>query len=366
MQRRHFLAAATALGSFAKAQENPPSNSKDEQPESASEKPPEKIGFQPKSANGLGGVAIGNGLKPTTDVEAQGALQAAWDSGVRHFDTAPFYGFGLSERRFGQFLSGKDPESYTLSTKVGRLLTPSMNPDPGLWTKVPHFKPVVDYSASATRRSIEDSLQRLGVYSIDIAYIHDLSPDFFGDEWEEKFAEAEKGAIPELQKMKDEGLIKAWGFGVNTLPPLLKCLEVANPDVFLSACQYSLVHHEEALEKLFPKCEEKNVSLVNGAPLNFGFLSGRDRYNYGKTIPGNMLTRREKIQEVCRKHAVELRSAALQFSAYPAVMCATIPGARNASQARANVESMSAKIPADFWKELKSEGLIAPNAPVPA
>ena len=326
---------------------------------------PVKGSLKTTTLSGLGGVAIGNGFKPTTDEEAAAALKTAWEHGVRMFDTAPFYGFGLSERRFGRALSEYPREEFMLSTKVGRLLRPDPDADGDLWKDVPPFSPVVDYSASATRRSIEDSLQRLGLSSIDIAFIHDLSPDFLGDEWEEKFEIARKGAMPELTKMREEGLIKGWGFGVNTLPPLLRAMEVADPDIFLSACQYSLVYHEEALEKLLPKCEENQVSIVVGAPLNFGFLAGRDRYNYGGTIPDGMLEKRSRMNEIAREHDVDLRTAALQFSAAPAQVVAVIPGARDAKQAEENAKSFKAKIPSEFWEKLESEKLIASNAPVP-
>lgn len=355
MKRRNFLtvtaAAATAIPLRSRAQ-------------TYANKPTSML--QSKTPSGLGGVAIGNGFKPTSDEDAYAALEAAWENGVRMFDTAPFYGYGLSERRFGRFLSSKPKEQYMISTKVGRLLLPDPDPEGKLWKDVPHFSPRIDYSASATRRSIEDSLQRLGIESIDIAYIHDLSPDFFGDEWTEKFEVARKGAMPELAKMKEEGLIKGWGLGVNTLPPLLKTLEVAEPTIFLTACQYSLVYHEEALEKLLPKAAENNVSLVVGAPLNFGFLAGRNRYNYGGTIPEGMLEKRAAIMKVAEKHQVDLRTAALQFSFAPATVTAVIPGARNAEQATENAKSLETSIPADFWADLKKEKLISRNAETPA
>ncbi len=236
----------------------------------------------------------------------------------------------------------------------------------GMWKDVPPFSPVIDYSASGARRSVEDSLQRLGVESIDIVFIHDLSPDFLKDKWTEHFETARKGAMVELAKMKEEGLIKAWGLGVNTLPPILKTMEVAEPDIFLAACQYSLVHHEESVEKLLPAVAEKNVSLLIGAPLNFGFLAGRDRYNYGGTIPDGMLEKRAAIKKVCDAHKVDLRVAALQFSNAPKAVTAVIPGARNAEQATENAKALETAIPADFWAELKSEKLISASAETPA
>jgi len=311
-------------------------------------------------------VAIGNGLYPTPDRQALATMDAAWEAGIRFFDTSPFYGFGLSERRFGLGLDQRPPEDYVIATKVGRLLKPDRNPDSGLWKDVPKLSPKVDYSADAVRRSVEDSLQRLGVPAIDIVFIHDLSPDFYGEAWLDHFEVARKGAMPALTKMREEGMIKGWGLGVNTLPPILKTLEVADADVFLSATQYSLVHHEEALEKLFPACSEKGVSLVAGAPLNFGFLAGRNRYNYGSNVPAGMLEKRRRMLVIADRHRVDLRTAALQFAQAPEVVATVIPGARTPEQVRANVASMEVKIPSDFWEELKSEGLIARAAPVPA
>lgn len=358
--RRQFLAGVTAAAAAvpfaARAAESSPGA-----------KPKSPGGhYRPPMALGLGGVAIGNGLHPTPDAQALATMDAAWEAGVRFFDTAPFYGYGLSERRFGLGLDQRAPEDYVIATKVGRLLEPNRNPKGGLWKNVPRLSPKVDYSADAVRRSVEDSLQRLGVPAIDIVFIHDLSPDFFGDAWLEHFEVARKGAMPALTKMREEGMIKGWGLGVNTLAPILKTLEVADADVFLSACQYSLVHHEEALETLFPACAAEGVSLVSGAPLNFGFLAGRNRYNYGPNIPDEMLKKRRRILAIADRHKVDLRTAALQFAQAPEVVATVIPGARTPEQVRANVASMKVKIPADFWEELKSEGLIARAAPVPA
>ena len=359
MDRRKFF--TTAAGSAATLALTAQSGAKTKMAQKLS---PE-WGTTATSASGLGGVAIANGFKPTSEEDAQAALEAAWESGVRMYDTAPFYGFGLGERRFGHFLSTKPKENYTISTKVGRLLEPDSNPEGKLWKDVPKFSPKVDYSASATRRSIEDSLQRLGIESIDIAYIHDLSPDFFGDEWTDKFAEAEKGAMPELTKMREEGLIKGWGLGVNTLPPILKAIEVAEPNICLTACEYSLVHHENALQNLFPKAEARKIALVIGAPLNFGFLAGRDRYNYGDTIPDGMLEKRAAIMKVAANHKVDLRVAALQFCYAPKSVVSIIPGARDATQATENAAALDLNIPDDFWKELKEAKLIAEAAPTP-
>lgn len=309
---------------------------------------------------GLGGVAIGNGFKPTTDAQAQETLEAAWAAGVRYYDTSPWYGLGLSERRFGHLLHNQKRDEYVLSTKVGRLLKPTRTLAQTMWKEPSPFSYEYDYSAAGVRRSIEDSLQRLGISSIDIVFIHDLSPDNgdMGERWPEYFDTAVEGGMPELTRMREEGLIKAWGFGVNRIEPCLRALEVADPDIFLSATQYSLMYHEDALNRLFPACDRRGVSIVVGAPLNAGFLAGRDRYDYRGQMPEGFMAKRERIRALAAEYGTDLRTAAPTVSAI-------IPGAREPQQVAENVASMQAEIPADFWTELKSEGLIAENAPVP-
>ncbi|MCC9136060.1 aldo/keto reductase [Pontibacter silvestris] len=323
--------------------------------------------FQPSQPFGLGGVAIGNAFRPTTDEQAQEAMEGAWAAGVRYFDTSPWYGLGLSERRFGHFLHNKKREEYVLSTKVGRLLKPTKDIPETMWQEPSPFTYEYDYSAAGVRRSIEDSLQRLGIESIDIVFIHDLSPDNedMGENWTEYFKIARSGAMPELTRMREEGLIKAWGLGVNTIDPILRTLEVADPDIFLSATQYSLMYHEDALNRLFPACDKHDVSIIVGAPLNSGFLAGIDRYDYSEKIPEGYKEKRARMTKIAQKHGIDLRTAALQFSGAPATVSAVIPGTRYAKQAKANVESMNVKIPANFWIELKEQKLIAANAPVP-
>lgn len=324
--------------------------------------------YRPPFRLGLGGAPIGTNSYPVTDEEAQAVLEGAWDSGVRLYDTSPWYGLGLSERRFGRLLHDQKRSDYVLSTKVGRILTAAPKPSKTNWLIPDSFEYKYDYSAAGARRSVEDSLQRLGVSSIDIVFIHDLSPDNkdMGDKWGEYFDGAAKGAMPELTKMREEGLIKAWGFGVNTLPPILRALEEGDPDIFLAACQYSLIEHEESVSKLFPACDAKGVSIMVGSPLNNGFLSGRDRYNYGKTIPAGFKEKRTKIETIAKAHGTDLRTAALQFAAAPETVSCIVPGSSKAQQPGENVASLAKKIPADFWAELRSEKLIAENAAVPA
>jgi D-threo-aldose 1-dehydrogenase len=286
---------------------------------------------------------------------------------------APWYGLGLAERRFGYFLHGKKRSDYALSSKVGKLLKASKTAhNRELFPFSPSPNDVVfDYTGPGIRRSIEDSLQRLGVDSLDIAFVHDLSPDnaLLPTPWEEEFKIATTGAFPELTRMRQEGIIKGWGVGVNRPAPILRLLEVADPDVCLLASQYSLIDHKNALDNVFPAVREKNVSLVIGSSLNAGFISGSARYNYGKDsykIPATHIEKRKRLREVAGNYGVDLRTAALQFSAAPDVAAALVVGVSREHQILEDVTSMQTKIPAEFWAELKRQQLIEVNAPTPA
>ena len=370
--RRNFLSAA-AIGTAALTMSSSMSGSaiaaeSKSAPQSIKQSTKTKGGrYRPPFRLGQGGAPIGGSTNlEMSDEEARLTLENAWASGMRYYDTSPWYGLGLSERRFGHMLHRKSRDSYVLSSKVGRLLKAADQPADTMWANPDSFDYTYDYSASATRRSIEDSLQRMGVSSLDIVFIHDLSPDNkdMGNNWTEYFAEAAKGAMPELTKMREEGIIKAWGFGVNTLPPILKALEQGDPDIFLAACQYTMMDHQESLEKLFPACDKQGVSIVVGSPLNNGFLAGADRYNYGDTIPAGFKEKRARMEKIAKAYGIDLRTAALQFCAAPETVSSVIPGARKAHQPAENVKSMRVKIPADFWNELKAEELISESAPV--
>ncbi|NHN86258.1 aldo/keto reductase [Acetobacter musti] len=324
--------------------------------------------FRPPTRIGLGGVPIGNGFAPDTDEDAEAALEAAWASGVRYFDTSPWYGLGLSERRFGHFLHTKPRDEFVLSTKVGRLLTAAPQPSPGtMWQDPSPFTYRYDYSADGVRRSIEDSLQRLGLSRIDIVYIHDLSPENkdMGPRWTTYFDQAAKGAIPALTRMREEGLIKAWGLGINTPQAALRTIKIGDPDIILLATQYSILRHDDALEHTLPALASRGISAVIGAPLNAGYAAGRNRYDYAGTIPAGMPAKREKMNAIARQHGVDLRTAALQFAIANPTVAAVIPGARNAAQMQANARSMEVSIPEAFWNDLKQQKLIARSAPTP-
>jgi len=358
------LAAWSPLAAYAQPQGHSPSPQGGPLPMN----PPAKSGgrFRPPGRFGLGGVAIGTGFAPLSAGQSDEVMKTAWDAGVRYFDTSPWYGLGLSERRMGHFLAGQNRDDYVLSTKVGRLMTATKNVPKVMWKAPSPFEFRIDYTADGTRRSIEDSLQRMGLARFDIVFIHDLSPDHFGEKWVEHFDVAAKGAIPTLTRLREEGVIKGWGFGVNNVEPCLRALEVADPDVFLLATQYSVVHHEQALNQLFPKCAERGASIVVGAPFNSGFLAGRERYNYRDAVPPAIREKGARIAAIAKEHGTDLRTVALQFCLAPPVVSAVIPGASTGRQVIENALSVATRLPADLWAALKREKLIAENAPTPA
>jgi D-threo-aldose 1-dehydrogenase len=328
--------------------------------------------YRPPVKFGLGGVPLGNEFGVVTERTAQATLEAAWDAGVLYFDTSPWYGLGLCERRFGAFLHTRPRGDYVLSSKVGKLLKASpRNRAADYFPFTPSPNDVAfDYTADGVRRSIEDSLQRLGLDALDMVFVHDLSPDnpFLPTPWEEQFEIARKGAFPALTAMREEGTIKAWGLGVNSPEPILKALDVADPNVCLLARQYSLIDHKTALETVFPAARAKGVCFVVGSSLNAGFISGSPRFNYGKDnyrVPEPVIRKRALLREVAERYGVDLRTAALQFSAAPDVAAALIVGAGSAEQIVADYTSMKVRIPTEFWTELKARNLIEDGAPTP-
>jgi len=330
------------------------------------------VHYKPPFKFGLGGVPLGNEFAVVPDKDAYAILEAAWSAGVRYYDVSPWYGLGLAERRYGSFLHNKKRSEYVISSKVGKLLKASRAAkNSELFPFSPSPNDVIfDYTSSGVRRSIEDSLQRLGIDSLDIVFVHDISPDnkLLPTSWQEQFDIAAKGAFPELTRMREEGLIKGWGIGVNMPEPILRVLREADPDVCLMASQYSLIDHKNALNQLFPEVRRKNASLVVGSSLNAGFISGSPRYNYGKDsykIPTDFLEKRKQLRTVAANHGVDLRTAALQFSASPDVAAALVVGASSEQQILADYTSMQTKIPSEFWADLKAQNLIEQNAPTP-
>ncbi|RYC47008.1 aldo/keto reductase [Pectobacterium zantedeschiae] len=319
---------------------------------------------------GMGGTQIGNIFAPISDAQAQATLQAAWDGGVRYYDTSPFYGHGLSEHRLGAFLRDKPRDQYLISTKVGRVFHPSREALPAsLWADKLNFSYEYDYTAAGTRRSIEDSLQRLGLSSIDIVYIHDLGPENteLSQPWTTAFDTARLGAMAELEKLRKEGVIKAWGFGINRpdAATMAAALEGPTPDIVLLACQYSIIDHEDTLMNTFPILAKKGITVTVGTPLNDGFLGGRNRYHFSTQLPPGVVEKRAHLAKIADRHGVDIRTAALQFAAAPSIVSAIIPGARAPAQVKANIQSMKVGIPQAFWDELREQKLISRDAPIP-
>ncbi|WP_185142123.1 aldo/keto reductase [Chryseobacterium pennipullorum] len=316
---------------------------------------------------GLGGVAIGTAFENITDEQAYEILNTAWDTGIRYFDTSPWYGLTKSERRFGHFLKDKDRDDFVFSTKVGRLFTevPESEVPPTMWKKPLNYDFRHDYTADAIKKSIEDSLQRTGLDHIDIVYIHDLSEDQVGDRYPYFLEQARKGAFKVLSEMRDQGMIKAWGMGVNKIEPIIDCIASADPDICLSATQYSILEHEDAVDRLLPAVKKAGVKLVSGAGYNSGFIAGRARYNYKDVIPKGMAEKRDRISEIARKYEADIIAAALHFVLAADEFASIIPGAGKPEQVKDNMRALQTEIPSEFWNELKREGLIYEKAQVP-
>lgn len=326
---------------------------------------PDTAHFAPPGPLGFGGAPLGNMFAAIDEPTAEAAMQVAWDSGIRYFDTAPHYGAGLSEHRFGHVLRQRPRDAFVISTKVGRLMVPDRAAPRTVQVFVDAlpFREVYDYSADGTRRSIEDSLQRLGLSHIDIAYIHDIAEDAHGPAWEGLFDQAMDGAARALTRLREEGVIRAWGLGVNLAEPCLRALDRADPDVFLLAGRYSLIDHA-ALDALFPACARRGVHVVVGGPFNSGLLAGGRTFNYAEAAPAQVAAR-DRVAAVCARHGVDIRAAALQFCAAHPVVASVIPGAKNAARVRENAALMQAPIPGAFWQALKAAGLLPAEAPTP-
>jgi len=314
---------------------------------------------------GFGGASIGGLFTAVRDEDATATVERAWDLGVRTFDVAPLYGLGAAERRMGRALAGKPRDDFVLSTKVGRLVVPRDSIPPGADVdeqdaNYPHGDPVglvFDYSGDGVRRSIEASLERLGLDRIDIALIHD--PD---DHWEAAIDDA----YPALARLRDEGVIRAVGAGMNQSAMLARFAREGDFDVFLLAGRYTLLD-QEALAELLPLCVQRGVGILIGGAMNSGVLADPrpgSRFNY-VTAPDAVVERARRLAAVCARHDVPLRAAAIQFPlAHPAVR-SLIAGVRRIDHLDEYPALMRRPIPADLWTELRAEGLIPDEAPVP-
>ena len=321
------------------------------------------------SAFGFGTAPVGNIFEEIDEKTSDEMFQVAWDSGVRFYDTAPMYGHGLSEYRTGYSLRWKNRSDFVLSSKVGRLLHPARKEDINYapWTNAGRFEVEFNYSYDATMRSVDDSLQRMGLESIDILYIHDIDKFTRGDEQPEVFETAMNGAWRALSKLRDERVVKAIGVGVNEWEVCQDALEQRDFDCFLLAGRYTLLE-QEALDTFLPLCEQRNASVVVGGGFNSGILAtgAKDgaKYNYSPA-PETIKRRVQAIESVCKEFQVPLPAAALQFVvAHPAVPT-FMAGTRTVKQLKQNITWFSHPIPSEFWTALKSKRLIREDAPTP-
>lgn len=313
-------------------------------------------------ALGLGCAAFGNLYAAVPDGQVAEALAAAVEAGVRHFDTAPYYGHGLSESRLGAFLPAA--QGMVLSTKVGRSLAQGEAPGETGFVDAAIARPYFDYRRDAVLRQVEESLVRLRRDRIDILYVHDIGILVHGTDHPARFREALDGAFPALAELKAQGLVGMIGIGVNEIAVCLETLAAVDLDLILLAGRYTLLE-QAPLDRLLPLCLDRGVGVVVGGPFNSGVLAGGVHYDYAG-VPPAIAVRVQRMQALAGRHGVALPAAALQFPlAHPAVV-SVIPGARSAAEVRANAAAVGEPIPADFWAELKREGLIHPDAPVPA
>ena len=323
---------------------------------------------------GFGTAPLGNMFRNIPEQEAAATVHAAWEQGTRYFDTAPFYGAGLAEIRLGRALASYPRDDYVLSTKVGRLILDEtedaaardLGEKGGLFEFGRPNKMVNDYSADATLRSIDDSLKRLGTDRLDIVWVHDIAQDFYGDEWLAQFEVARTGAFRVLTRLREEGVIKAWGLGVNKVEPLEITLDLseAQPDGFLLAGRYTLLDHERALQRLMPAAAARNVGIVVGGPYSSGVLAGGAHFEYQPASPA-IAAKVARIKAIADRHGVSLKAAAVQFVLANPAVAAVIPGASRPERIAEDYAALHAVIPAAFWDEMREQQLVAPAAPLP-
>ncbi|MBL0402808.1 aldo/keto reductase [Microvirga aerilata] len=322
---------------------------------------------------GFGTAPLGNLYRAIDESAAQETLQTAWSVGCRYFDTAPLYGLGLSETRLNPFLRGRPRDSYVLSTKVGRLLRacpPEQRTGIGKFFGTPARQEVYDYSYDGVMRSIEDSLERLGVDRIDILFCHDVDVFTHGSKEasDRRIGEFMQGGYRALAALRDQGVIAAIGAGVNEWQVCERMAREGDFDLFLLAGRYTLLE-QEALETFLPYCTERGIGIVLGGPYNSGILATGPKpgafYNYDPAPP-EILERVGRIEKVCSAHGVRLIEAALRFPLGHQAVVSVVPGAQTAEEVHRNAEIIQARIPSGLWEDLKSEGLLRQDAPVPA
>lgn len=307
---------------------------------------------------GLGSAPLGGLFSAVSDADAEATLAAGWSAGIRFYDTAPLYGFGLAERRVGGFLRQQKRDSFAISTKVGRLLRPEANSaEDDHYKGVPALRPQFDFSYDGVMRSVEESLVRLGLDRVDVLLVHD--PD-------DHYDAAVNGAFRALMRLRDDGTIKAIGSGMNQSEMLTRFAEAVPVDCFLLAGRYTLLD-QDALDALFPVCAAKNIGILLGGIYNSGILANPHtgaKFNY-QDADAALMGRALALDALCRKHGTELKAAALQFCmAHPAVTVAVM-GARNAAEVADNIAMSERTVPPAFWQELRAKNLVDARAPLP-
>lgn len=321
---------------------------------------------------GFGTAPLGNLYRALSEREARATLDAAWEVGCRVFDTAPLYGLGLAETRLNGFLRDKARASYLLSTKVGRLLQncpPEQRTGIGKFFETPARREIYDYSYDGVMRSLEFSLERLGVDSIDIVFAHDVDIFTHGSKEasDARIREFMTGGYPALVKLRDAGVIKAIGAGINEWQVAETLARAGDFDLFLLAGRYTLLE-QEALESFLPYCVEKNIGILLGGPFNSGILATGPKpgafYNYERA-PKPIRDRVKRIEEICVMYDVALPEAALRFPLGHEKVVSVIPGAQKPMEVRRNALMMAKRIPAALWRHLKREGLMRADAPTP-
>jgi D-threo-aldose 1-dehydrogenase len=319
---------------------------------------------------GYGAAHLGGRFRRHDGAEARAVLQAAWDCGVRHYDTAPFYGRGMSEHRVGDFLVDQPRDAFVLTTKVGRVFRRPEVPggfDPAPWTWGQRFAYGFDYSYDGVMRSYEQSLFRLGLNTVDALLIHDPDRTGHGEHWQARMRDMATTGIRALEELKRAGDIKAIGMGLNRTESVAEIAPMVELDFLIVAMPYTLLD-QSALPSL-DRLARESVSVIIGAPFASGILATgpgpNARYRYDHAPP-DIQAKAGRIQEICRRHGVPLPAAALQFPlAHPAVV-SVIPGGETVEEVRANVASFGAEIPAALWSDLRAQRLIEAEAPTPA
>jgi D-threo-aldose 1-dehydrogenase len=313
---------------------------------------------------GFGAAPLGNLFRSITEDEAQAVLDGAWAAGVRYFDTAPLYGLGLSETRINRFLRGKPRADYVISTKVGRLLSavpPGQGDGGGKWIDVPSRKERFDYSHDGVLRSLESSLERLGLDRMDLVYVHDLDIFTHGSEAakQARLDEFMAGGYRALVRLRDEGVIAGFGAGVNEWEPCDWLMERGEFDIFLLAGRFTLL--EQGALPFMDKATAQGVGVVIGGPYNSGILATGPRpgahYNYAPA-PQDVLDRAARLQTLCEAQGVRLVDAAFRFPLLHPATVSVIPGGQGKAEMDSNARAAGTTIPRALWLTLAHEGLI--------